>query len=141
MDRAINLILAILISWKLKPVKKFARLTSLVSFNVGCTFFCSFLVSNAWNRFSRVGKTLSQAEGRILGISKKIKTNLEGIVFSYWGQFGDLWFLLVWVRPLNTFWYDRMDDQFLNISQRAQLWLFSWCWGVQPWTGCFSTLR
>ena len=36
-------------------------------FNVGCMFACSFVVLAAWQCFFRLGTTLSQGEGGILG--------------------------------------------------------------------------
>ena len=55
---------------ELKPqsVTKIVRLAPPPTlFNVGCRFAYSFLVLAAWHGFFRLGTTLSQGEGGILG--------------------------------------------------------------------------
>ena len=52
----------------LQSVTKIVRLVPPPPlFNVGCKFACSFLVLTAWHGFFRLGTTLSQGEGGILG--------------------------------------------------------------------------
>ena len=42
-------------------------------FNVGCHFAFSFLVTTAWHSFSRLGTTLNQGGGEILGIFEQVE--------------------------------------------------------------------
>ena len=53
---------------ELQPVTKIVRLAPpRPLFNIGCTFVYLFLVLAAWHGFFRLGTTLSQGEGEILG--------------------------------------------------------------------------
>ena len=53
-------------------------------FNLGCKFACSFLATTAWHSFYRLGITLYQAWGGILGIFEQVKHFCEWFLVLLW---------------------------------------------------------